>query len=132
MSTTKIPEDNATDPLLGLGLSEGLGPAEQRLREAVDAVMRYQFTHSRPGMHALQVLIDEADDAAYELERLRARVLELEAVHEDASGSVLQERERCAAILERGVDLGALSSTPGWQKYTADLLNACAAMIRAA
>jgi len=34
-------------------------------------------------------------DAA-EIERLRARVLELEAVHEDASGEVLAERERCA------------------------------------
>lgn len=31
-----------------------------------------------------------------EIERLRARVLELEAVHEDASGAVLTERERCA------------------------------------
>lgn len=34
------------------------------------------------------------DDAANEIERLRARVLELEAVHEDASGEVLAERER--------------------------------------
>jgi hypothetical protein len=33
-----------------------------------------------------------------EVQRLRARVLELEAVHEDASGAVLQERERCAKL----------------------------------
>lgn len=35
-----------------------------------------------------------------ENERLRARVLELEAVHEDASGAVLAERERCASLAE--------------------------------
>lgn len=33
-------------------------------------------------------------EAADEIERLRARVLELEAVHEDASGAILHERER--------------------------------------
>lgn len=41
---------------------------------------------------------------ADEIERLRAQVLELEAVHEDASGAILQavaaERERCASLCE--------------------------------
>jgi hypothetical protein len=41
------------------------------------------------GPHRAVQLVDAA-----EVERLRARVLELEAVHEDASGAVLQERER--------------------------------------
>ena len=41
------------------------------------------------------------------------------------------EREACAAFLERGVDLGGLDGHPGWQKYTADLLTGCAAVIRA-
>jgi hypothetical protein len=64
-------------------LSEGLGP----LREAVNEVMHHQFTHSRPAMHALQVLIDEADDAADEIDRLRARVLDLEAQCEAGAAS---------------------------------------------
>ena len=42
---------------------------------------------------------------ADEIERLRARVLDLEAAHEDASGAILQavadERERCLEICER-------------------------------
>ena len=42
-----------------------------------------------------------------------------------------QEREACAMYLERGVDLGGLAGHPGWQKYTADLLAGCAAVIRA-
>jgi hypothetical protein len=46
--------------------------------------------------------------------------------------AVAAERERCAALLERGIDLAGLNTTPGWQKYTADLLNGCAAMIRGA
>jgi hypothetical protein len=41
------------------------------LREAVNEVMHYQFTNTRTAMHALQVLIDEADAAADEIERLR-------------------------------------------------------------
>ncbi len=75
------------------------------LRQAVNEVMHHQFTHSRPAMHALQVLIDEADRAADEIDRLRARILELEAVHEDASGAILQavaaERASLLALLRR-------------------------------
>lgn len=41
------------------------------------------------------------------------------------------ERERCADLLEKRIDLSGLSSTPNWQKYTADLMTACAAAIRA-
>ena len=40
---------------------------------------------------------NEAEAAADEIASLRARVLELEAVHEDASGAVLAERERIYA-----------------------------------
>jgi hypothetical protein len=42
------------------------------LREAVERIMDYQWSHSREAMTALQVLIDEADKAADEIERLRA------------------------------------------------------------
>jgi hypothetical protein len=38
--------------------------------------------------------------ALAERNKLRARVLELQAVHEDASGAVLQERERCADLCD--------------------------------
>ena len=60
------------------------------LREAVNEVMHYQFTNSRPAMHALQVLINEADAAADEIERLRAAV----------DAAVAAERERCAKLCE--------------------------------
>lgn len=40
------------------------------LRAAVSEVMRHQFTHSREAMTALQVLIDEAEDAAGRIDRL--------------------------------------------------------------
>ena len=46
----------------------------QRLRDAVNDVMRHQFTNSRSGMAALQDLIDEAEDAA---DRIEALELEL-------------------------------------------------------
>jgi hypothetical protein len=46
-----------------------------------------------------------------ELERLRARVLELEAVHEDASGAVLQERARFATLM---TDLRVLATCCMW------------------
>jgi hypothetical protein len=36
----------------------------ERLKTSIDAVMQFQFTHSREGMTALQVLIDTADEAA--------------------------------------------------------------------
>lgn len=49
---------------------------EVRLREALNEVMHHQFTHSRPAMNALQVLIDEATEAADELDRLRQALSE--------------------------------------------------------
>jgi hypothetical protein len=63
-----------------------------------------------------------------EIARLRARVLELEAVHEDASGAVLQERERCAKLVE------AMDTTghDGYIETTGDLCEAIAARIRRA
>lgn len=51
-------------------------------------------------LQSLRNLGNEAEAAADEINRLRARVLELEAAHEDASGAVLQERERCAKLAE--------------------------------
>jgi tRNA U34 5-methylaminomethyl-2-thiouridine-forming methyltransferase MnmC len=70
---------------------------------------------------------DLCDDAA-EIARLRARVLELQAVHEDASGAVLQERERCAKLVE------AMDTTghDGYIETTGDLCEAIAARIRRA
>jgi len=44
------------------------------LREAVDEIMQYQFSHSREAMSALQRLVDAADDGAHEIERLRAEL----------------------------------------------------------
>jgi ElaB/YqjD/DUF883 family membrane-anchored ribosome-binding protein len=60
------------------------------LRKAVDDVMHYQFTNTRTAMHALQVLIDEADAAADEIDKLRAAV----------DAAVAEERERCASLCE--------------------------------
>ena len=61
--------------------------------------------------------------AALEIARLRARVLELEVVHEDASGSILQavsvEREECARLCENDENGFGIEGT--W----------CAAAIRA-
>jgi hypothetical protein len=58
--------------------------------------------------------------------KLRARVLALEAVHEDASGAVLQERERCARACE---DEARLWEADG--KGPATEARLCAARIRA-
>lgn len=58
------------------------------------------------------------DEAADEIERLRARVLELEAAHEDASGAVLQERERCAKLCEAAVQMLQAS---GYQQAAASV-----------
>jgi hypothetical protein len=41
------------------------------------------------------------------------------------------EREACAAVLERGVDLSGLTGEPVMQKFAIDLLVNCAAAIRA-
>jgi acetyl-CoA acetyltransferase len=54
-------------------------------------------THG-PGNHTAWGCPECVREMRAELRRLRARVLELEAVHEDSSGAVLQERERCAAL----------------------------------
>ena len=42
-----------------------------RLREAVNEVMRHQFTHSAEAMSALQRLVDAAEAGACEIDRLR-------------------------------------------------------------
>lgn len=63
--------------------------------------LRHRAHNGIAPMHELARL--DMLEAAAEIDRQRARVLELEAVHEDASGAILQavaaERERlCAAI----------------------------------
>ena len=45
---------------------------------------------------------------------------------------IAAEREKCAALMEQAIDLTGLNSRPDWQQYTAKLLTACAALIRAA
>ena len=51
-------------------------------------------------LQSLRILGFVSEKAADEIVRLRVRVAELEAVHEEASGAILQaveaERERCA------------------------------------
>jgi len=47
----------------------------------------------------IERLRGERNIAEKDVARLRTRVFGLEAVHEDASGAVLMERERCAQIV---------------------------------
>lgn len=82
--------NNDCDPA-ALGCNEELGQAPKR-----DIVERLRTRNGSPTGFGLGPVCDEAAD---EIERLRARVLELEAVHEDASGAVLEERERYATAL---------------------------------
>lgn len=57
--------------------------------------------------------------------RLRARVLELEAVHEDASGAVLAERERCATAIRAQPNGCALADNRAYvERFRAALLDA--------
>jgi hypothetical protein len=49
---------------------------------------------------ALDMQAREIEQLRAEIARLRARVLVLEAVHEDASGEVLSERERVRALVD--------------------------------
>ena len=59
------------------------------LREAVDDIMQFQFSHSRDAMSALQRLVDAADDGAHEIDRLRNRVERLRGLCKSASGWLL-------------------------------------------
>jgi hypothetical protein len=45
---------------------------------------------------------------------------------------LVAEREKCANLMEHAIDLTGLNATPAWQQFTAKLLTACAALIRAA
>ena len=73
------------------------------LREAADVA-------GTPECSAKMVESKRYAALADEIERLRARVLDLEAVHEDASGAILQavaaERERCAKAAEEFLTRG--------------------------
>ena len=73
------------------------GNTQTALREAVNEVLHHQFTHSRPAMHALQVLIDAADSAADEIERLWAALQEADTImgHDDVA---TEWRERWASL----------------------------------
>ena len=73
---------------------------------------------------------NEAEAAADEIASLRARVLELEAVHEDASGAVLAERERCIEAC-RGEFLVDAQPTEGDVAYTMAVSHCIAAILRA-
>lgn len=42
------------------------------LRQAIRDVMSYQWSNSSPAMHALKCLIEEAEIAAFELDRFSA------------------------------------------------------------
>lgn len=68
--------------------------------------------------------------AAVEVRRLRARVLELEAVHEDASGAILEERERWAKLritAEQALaDMRAQDALLEWQTLLSDALDGAA------
>ena len=70
MSTDKIPEDNASAPLLGLGLSEGLGP-DDGCKQATPykALMAQLLNPNVPKT-------DREHAAVREIERLRAWVEE--------------------------------------------------------
>ena len=71
------------------------------LREAVNVIMHYQFTCTRAGMHALQTLIDAAENAAYEIDRLRDTLaLQQRSYEREIVLEVAEERERCASQID--------------------------------
>ena len=100
--------------------SAELGVLVVRLRDESDLCRN-------EGATDIAALLDEAADA---IERLRARVLALEAVHEDASGAVLQERERCAKLCERIASRDGLQWPGKPRTYFSDDGIGCAAAIR--
>ena len=51
----------------------------------------------------------------------------VDAIHEAGE----HEREACARLLERDIDLRGLIHDPVWAKFTVDLLINCAKLIRA-
>lgn len=52
-----------------------------RLRDAVEEMMRHQLTGTRPAMQALTDLVEAGDAAADEIERLRAALRELVRIY---------------------------------------------------
>lgn len=67
------------------------------------------------------VYLNDNDDAAK-----AARLMAMAAW----DAAVAAERERCARLIERGIDLGGLSGDPVLQRYTLELIFACGALIR--
>jgi hypothetical protein len=117
--------NNDRDPA-ALGCNEELGQAPKR-----DIVERLRTRNGSPTGFGLGPVCDEAAD---EIVRLRARVLELEAVHEDASGAILEavaaERERCIEAC-RGEFLVDAQPTEGDVNYTMAVSHCIAAILRA-
>ena len=97
------------------------------LREAVNVIMHYQFTHTRDGMHALQTLIDAAENAAYEIDRLRDTLaLQQRSYEREIVLEVAEERERCASICDAQGDEWDSDAVQTYKNYAAH----CASAIR--
>jgi len=60
------------------------------------------------------------------------RLLTMRERDAQVAAAVAAEREKCANLMEHAIELTGLNATPAWQQFTAKLLAACAALIRAA
>jgi hypothetical protein len=103
-----------TEKTEAVASTEQLGPLAERLRDWADDDYVLQAGE-------LPAVRRDMAAAANELDRLRARVLELEAVHEDASGAVLQERARFAELM---TDLRVLATCCQWPDGDGATVNA--------
>lgn len=76
-------------------------------------------------------IIKMAREAGFWQEHIDTWMCNTKDIEQLAALVAAAEREACAVYLERGVDLSGLDGHPGWQRYSADLLEGCAAAIRA-
>ena len=118
-------------------LPAGAGPVDGQVRHLAEALRQAEYLEA-------QFAPADISGAANELRRLHALRIELQTQVEDLKAernrarlsgeleATRRERERCISLLERGIDLAGLHTRPDFQKYTADLLMACARLIRAA
>lgn len=109
MTEDHIPDDRKKVPAVGAPVQRRVRPLlaprdwqAMALREAAELTGTTEGAARLAESKRYGALADE-------IERLRARVLDLEAAHEDASGAILQavadERERCAHVC-RGIAAG--------------------------